>query len=1763
MSVKCPNIKHPDWISIREKYGKDIALLLYNMNGEEIPTMSEAKELLKQIKYSNRNVNKALKTGSPDVAKFVLDKLKALYPEVKFFNDITSFSKYVEQYGGDTSKIGINTIGHAFMDSVFIDETSAVQEIGFHEMSHIYWGALPDSNKVKKAIKELFAKQYSFDSAIEEAAVRNITNAGISIASIELNGSTLEKFINLLQNFWAEVKNFLGVANGQDLTRIIANDIWNNRHNFNKNSFTNGLVKNMAKENDGVHYDPENHTYHLGNIQFFSPTGILSLLKSFNPVEVARTSFYAYIQQQELSGTTEKLDQSLQAQQEYIDKTLKQWKLQNEIGTTTHAIAQGVVNNKSIEEIKDTYVNEKEGKRIRDYVDDEMLQAIHGKIQRFIQKKIDQGWTVRSEVLLASLKYQIAGTADIILEKENEAVILDFKSHFREDTSSQFYGQYFKAPFGHIPNTKENAYRLQLNMYANSYEEQEGKDVIETTIIPLLYDLEDGKISAFQIENNNLQSWKRLKRTKSGTDKYREEAYELMDYAHKISLGRQAEDGDKKSINQLAKEKGISVSVLKKELLAIKTLRSILGHSTKEATPEEVQDMLSTGINHVSKFLINALGFEEKDLFGENAMPLTEMLEIWKGKKSKYKKAPDGTIVPNYEKRSDAERRSVYKTKPEQADFNKFLKITNKIKSINDFNQYTLEELTSLYIRIDTIDIDEAETLRIFLQDVIMSKWIAKKLALEMRDDFAYSKQWHLMLYDLVGAEKPVMYGFSSQVETIAKLFRNKMNISTKQSLLQIISMEMLQAHTATVMESMSLRSTLQSIVDDKYDADGNIKPKKERVPLSDEDFAKVVFTKDGTDIEYLLSPSIARNVLEKEYGKDDSRPARIAAYVTEVERIVAKYDHNERYKLHYRNGNVMIPQIEMNWEEILRNLSIKNIHHTVSIKKYFGISKYDNVLRRYGSKYGDDALTFNEVKKRLFNEWIELDAQGKSIGHIIDQIKEARDLAKREYVEGPLQKKTIKLLGKQSGRIVMPSKNLNASFQEHLSSFIESKFNQQILPLAKFAREKYRESQKEHKDTPEGQNQTALDWLEIEIDKNIYNAFREGISTTIIKGSDMTVSYLAKLYLGMNIGANINNRLIGLVWNWVRHPITMTRSYRVAFETGNFLLGKAGYKKIKGILVNNNIESIMQDAKFSKYAGIMDTIEAWMFKPLDVAETFNQGELLRGMLTTKELAAYNVNGKAKIIYHGITYDPDENTAGKSEEYKKEFEAAMKHGTVHPDAFSPNRLQEIKMVLAQTNGYYGWNKSPYAYYAMGRLSGMLYFSWYQSIFKFFYSEKNTDTLNREHKGIINTLAHVGKVLHYNFLNLTSSGKRKTKQLELLKEKYYRNSVFKERANAVKALYEFNKYLDPNDPDIIKEVDYEGETQYLVAGLDVRLSDFEELLLEEALNGSENSKGISLKDLALVDKQNFTKLINLIIIRSILELSAYLLRDDYLDLLYGEDDEETGERGSKRRYLTRRERVQAYFYSSLIRRLSLLSSDTMAPIDISAWGDKLSKPIVPLRAVMDLYGFTKSMFYDIPLNTQDAKFQESDEKHYAGELKAVDQSLNLFTGYLRSPIKDLIKINRTIGDKPYFENLAIQAENYADSRISDNRQKIWLKAKISIDKTKEDESLSRSEKRDKIKTIREDRKEQLDKLEKTREVNKKKFMIDYQRNVLEKRTIQDNEEMYDMEHYMNIVNNYYKSKKKRNIKRDKKDVSSAKENQKKIDDLYEDITNKKE
>ena len=451
-----------------------------------------------------------LSTDDPELSKFVFDHLRKAYPGVLFFESREEFEKFAIKNGAIGLNINPNAIGHAFANAVYIDPVKAVQSTMLHEYGHIYFDALPEDNKVKKALRSLYSEQMPGRSQedIDEAIVLDIGRAGVDIARVEIEESQLDRFLNLLKRFWRDVKILFGQYDKNDLTQKLAWAVWSNQGSIKTNTnYADAIIRNMVLANNkanNITYDGSTHTYTINDYPIPSVSAVLQMFMHPFDIDEGTMAQMMKFDHEHMLWTKRRItdSQAKQLRMELADS----YDVKREKGTTMHAVAESVFGNRIItEDEKAEFVN------IKDYYS--LVRQLEEEKQRILDMHPDAIFYTEKQIV--SLNSEIGGTFDLVVDiGEGKLKLYDFKTVDKEIADNEMKPTegykntrtMFKAPFSSLSQSKANIHTLQTNIYANILEEQEDpnqpgvkNEVVSITIIPIIREIEDGKIKSARV----------------------------------------------------------------------------------------------------------------------------------------------------------------------------------------------------------------------------------------------------------------------------------------------------------------------------------------------------------------------------------------------------------------------------------------------------------------------------------------------------------------------------------------------------------------------------------------------------------------------------------------------------------------------------------------------------------------------------------------------------------------------------------------------------------------------------------------------------------------------------------------------------------------------------------------------------------------------------------------------------------------------------------------------------------------------------------------------------------------------------------------------------------------------------------------------------------------------------------------------------------------------------------------------------------------
>jgi len=482
------------------------------------PPNTTAPEPLRDMMPSS-GIGEALASEDPELQDFIFTRLRKMYPGVRIFASRDSFMEFVEKHGGRGFNVNPEAIGNAFKNAIRIDPEKAEQSTMFHEYAHIYWDALPDDNNVKTDLRNMYYDLYADKiftlEDLDEMIIIDIGKAGVERGRLKFEGLRLERFMDLLRQFWIEVKKLLGFASRQDLVDDLTNDIWENSGRIRtETAFGEAVVHNMISYNFSSENMPgfngAEHTHYIGDKPVTSVTSVIGTeLKSdiFNPSAVAMKSAQNF-ERIYSNYTKERLGEKELEEEAQADLVI--WDEKTERGNTAHKVAESVFGNAII--TKDDiawFEDPADYRKLRN----KLLEIKDHILARFPKAEF------YPERHVISKKFKIGGFVDLVVDiGDNKLLVYDFKtveSQLADDEGKALpdykkaYGL-MKPPFQHLSNSKYTEHMLQTNMYSSILEEQTDPEkpgqvnqVVEVRIVPIIrkIDPETGKFTDVKLGN--------------------------------------------------------------------------------------------------------------------------------------------------------------------------------------------------------------------------------------------------------------------------------------------------------------------------------------------------------------------------------------------------------------------------------------------------------------------------------------------------------------------------------------------------------------------------------------------------------------------------------------------------------------------------------------------------------------------------------------------------------------------------------------------------------------------------------------------------------------------------------------------------------------------------------------------------------------------------------------------------------------------------------------------------------------------------------------------------------------------------------------------------------------------------------------------------------------------------------------------------------------------------------------------------------------
>ncbi len=194
-------------------------------------------------------------------------------------------------------------------------------------------------------------------------------------------------------------------------------------------------------------FDEESHSYYSGDKKLTSVTKLVHKYSSpFDKEDILNKIFSKSFHPEIYLGP------NLKYRFFTKDMIKQQWKNKADYGTFIHDLAEQLCNGEEVQ-VKCPEVNQ---------------------IKRFLKK---EGYTVvHSEMKIYSEKLGVAGTVDLLLEKDGKYHIADWKTNSGKDLSDKFgdrWTKYMLKPLSNIPELPFWQYSLQTSVYQHILQNEE------------------------------------------------------------------------------------------------------------------------------------------------------------------------------------------------------------------------------------------------------------------------------------------------------------------------------------------------------------------------------------------------------------------------------------------------------------------------------------------------------------------------------------------------------------------------------------------------------------------------------------------------------------------------------------------------------------------------------------------------------------------------------------------------------------------------------------------------------------------------------------------------------------------------------------------------------------------------------------------------------------------------------------------------------------------------------------------------------------------------------------------------------------------------------------------------------------------------------------------------------------------------------------------------------------------------------------------
>jgi predicted NAD-dependent protein-ADP-ribosyltransferase YbiA (DUF1768 family) len=580
-------------------------------------------------------IGEMLASKDPALTDFIIGHLKKNYPGVQIFENRDAFYDFARKHGANMEVVNPAAIGHAFRNAVFIDPAKAVQSTAIHEFVHIYWDALPKDSKAKQKLTDLYKSHRKYKDwrpdQIEERIIADISKVSSRSARIGFKGNVLERFLELLRDFWREVKRLVGVSGRKDLVRDLSKEIWNNKENIDVTSIEAGIaIKNMIQTIDNNTADSEHHDYEREGKHYQAVTKVYTAREkeSFN-IEDAAKRLLAGQAAAHLAESKENLQ--IEEYEAELRNIINSWDIRTEKGTVIHSVAEDIFGGKEINmsEIEKDFINNS--------IYEQLSNSL--KLLKHEAEKKYPGITWSPEEKIFNDTYDIAGIIDLKGTLPNgKVVIFDFKTtdhpYKLQDGSlhkkyTQEYGLLLPPFKAGERSTKQKRQETQLGIYAAMIEEA-GEKIEDIYVVPIYTQIINGKIMqsyvareiGFDIEEGTMREaalWENIVQVPWNAARRKQvKALMKQSFESRKDISKEMEE-----YREVLRKNGIYEPIIDDAIKAERFFRSIKP-DLNAIKYSDLEFHFSSGLSMISAALIEK-GFATEQMVGKNAFPMEQL----------------------------------------------------------------------------------------------------------------------------------------------------------------------------------------------------------------------------------------------------------------------------------------------------------------------------------------------------------------------------------------------------------------------------------------------------------------------------------------------------------------------------------------------------------------------------------------------------------------------------------------------------------------------------------------------------------------------------------------------------------------------------------------------------------------------------------------------------------------------------------------------------------------------------------------------------------------------------------------------------------------------------------------------------------------------------------------------------------------------------------------------------------------------------------